>query len=151
MPSLLCDDMPAGACAADVEKIDFKKVQAEVEADKTAKEIELFHHIKTYVILLNKEASIEQSKLYISASAYECTLDSFNIVIYAAKKWKNFLLDGLGKYIEEKYQEIIDGWTIPCEYMAIEVIPGLLYSFKYYIRSTHAQKENLHMYYHNAE
>ena len=67
MDNLLCvesiDDMPAGACAADVEKIDFKKVQTEVEADKTAKEIELLHHIKTYVTLLNKEANIEQSKL----------------------------------------------------------------------------------------
>ena len=113
MDNLLCaesiDDAPAGACAVDVEK-----VKAEVEVEKTAKEIELYHHIKTYVSLLNKDASIEQAKLYIIASACECTLDSFIIVIYAAKKWKNFLLDGLSKYIEEKYQEIVGGWSIPC-------------------------------------
>ena len=90
MPSLLCDDVPAEACVADVEKIDFKKVQAEVEADKTAKEIELFHHIKTYVTLLNKEASIEQSKLYISASAYECTLDSFTLSFMPLKNGRTF-------------------------------------------------------------
>ena len=44
------------------------------EIDKTAKEVQLFHEIKNYMILLNKEASLEQSKLYIIASAYECTL-----------------------------------------------------------------------------
>ena len=68
MDNLLCaesiDDAPAGTCA-----IDLEKVKAEVEVEKIAKEIELYHHIKTYVSLLNKEASIEQAKLFIIASA----------------------------------------------------------------------------------
>ena len=120
------------------------------EIDKTAKEVQLFHGIKNYMILLNKEASLEQSKLYIIASAYECTLSSFCIVVYAAKKWREFLIDRLAKCIEEKYQEKI-GKRVLCEYVAVEVIPGYLYSTKCYIESMHRNKEDLHMFYHNSE
>ena len=142
------DVATAGVCAtADVKNVDLVKE----EADKTSKEVELFHEIKTYIIELNGEATNELAKLYVIASAYECNLDDFVIVIYAAKRWKNFLLDGLCKYIEEKSQEKIGDFTIPCEFKAFEVIPGLLYSYHYYICSFYTQHEKLKMFYHNVE
>ena len=134
------DVTPAGTCAvADVKNVDLVKE----EADKKAKEVELYQEIKTYMIELNREATNELAKLYVIASAYECNLEHFVIVIYAARRWKNFLLDGLCKYIKEKYQEKIGGFTIPCEFKAFQVIPGHLYSYRYYIRSFHTQHENV--------
>ena len=119
--------------------------------DKTAKEIELYHEIKRYIALLNEEATIEQAKLYIISSAFECLLDEFVIIAYAAKRWKNILVDGLAKYIEEKYQEKLERWTMPCEYTVSEVIPGMLYAYRYYIQSRHMKSLALQMYYHGAE
>ena len=142
------DVTPAGAfVVADVKNMDLVKE----EADKKAKEVELYHEIKSYKIELNREATKELAKLYVIASAYECNLEHFVIVIHAARRWKNFLLDGLCKYIEEKYQEKNGCFTIPCECKAFEVIPGHLYSYLYYIRSFHTQHENLKMFYHNVE
>ena len=142
------DVTPAGVCAvADVKNVDLVKE----EADNKVKEVELYHEINSYIIELNREATNKLAELYVIASACECNLEHFVIAMYAARRWKNFLLDGLCKYIEEKYQEKIGGFTIPCEFKAFEVIPGHLYSYRYYILSFHTQLENLKMFYHNVE
>ena len=54
------DETPARAFAAKITKHDLEEVQKIKEnEDKTAKEIELYHEIKRYIVLLNEEVTIE--------------------------------------------------------------------------------------------
>ena len=121
------------------------------EENRVAKEIELYFDIKRYLTLLNKEASIEEAKLYVISSGFFCRLNKYIFVVYPAKQWKRFLLDSFAKYVEEKYQEKLNGWSIPCEYNVFVVVPDLLYCYEFLIESRHTKVMPLKMYYHDAK
>ena len=53
-------------------------------------------------------------------------------MIYAAKKWENYLVDGFAKYVEEKYQEKFQGWLFPCEFLVTEVIANNLFVYRFF-------------------
>ena len=101
----------------------------EKEEKKVKKEIELFNFLKNYVDILKKEETCEQGRLNIVATGLACEVKHFCFIIYAAKRWPNFLVDGLAKYVEEKYDEIVQRWTIPSEYIVTEVVPSHLYIY----------------------
>ena len=65
----------------------------------------LYHDLKEYLIALNHSATSDEAKLNILASGFECMLDDFVFVVYVCRRWRNFVIDGLSKYIEEKYHE----------------------------------------------
>ena len=118
-----------------VDENEIKKL--EKEEKKVKKGIELFNFLKYYVDILNKEETCEQERLNVVATGLACEVKHFCFIIYAAKSWPNFLVDGLAKYVEEKYDEIVQRWTIPCEYMVTEVVPSHLYVFRFLIDSKH--------------
>ena len=115
-----------------VDKNGIKKL--EKEEKKVKKEIELFNFLKNYVDILNKEETCEQGRLNVGATGLACEVKHFCFIIYAAKRWPNFLVDGLAKCVEEKYDEI---WTIPSEYIVTEVVPSHLYIYRFLIDSKH--------------
>ena len=109
----------------------------EKEEKKAKKEIELFNFLKNYVDILNKEETCEQGRFNVVATGLACKVKHFCFIIYAAKRWPNFLVDGLAKYGEEKYDEIVQRWIIPCEYIITEVVPSHLYVYRFLIDSKH--------------
>ena len=107
----------------------------EKEEQKVKEEIELFNFLKNYADILNKEETCTQFKLNVVATGLACEVKHFCFVVYAARRWPNFLVNGLAKYVEEKYDEIVHTWTIPCEYIVTEVVPDHLYVYRFLIDS----------------
>ena len=78
----------------------------EKEEKKVKKEIELFNFLKNYVDILNKEETCTQFELNVVTTGLACEVKHFCFVVYDARRWPNFLVDGLAKYVEEKHDQI---------------------------------------------
>ena len=109
------------------------------EEERARREIELYYDMRNYVNLLNQKPSLEQSRLKIISTAYVCEIDHSVFLVYSAKKWENFLVDGFAKYFEEKYKEKLGEWLIPCEFVVTETIPNYLYTYRFLIESKHKE------------
>ena len=99
----------------------------------------LYHELKEYLNICSCAAIHNEAKLDIVASGFELTRNDFVFVICATKRWRNYAADGMSKYVEEKYNEKIQGNKMKdCTWIVSEIIPGSLHCYRYYIDSPHS-------------
>ena len=147
--NLKCEDNFDEAKLADEAELADIAQQKKDEEERTKKEIELYYEIRNYLNIINQEPSLEQSKLKVISTAYVCEPNDFVFVKYSAKRWENYLVDGFAKYFEEKYQEKLIEWLVPCNYIISEVVPDCLYTYRFCIESKHEEHKSK-MYYNNV-
>ena len=134
----------------DESKIDEEGMKKqEKEDEKVSNEIELFNFLKNYIDVLNREKTCQNGRLKVITTGMACEVTNFSFIIYAARRWPNFLVDGFAKYIEEKYDEIVQRWTIPCEFIVTEAVPAHLYMYRFLIDSMH-ERHISKLFYHNV-
>ena len=110
----------------------------------------LYHILKEYLNVINCAATHEQARLDIVASGFELNLDDFVFVVYVSKRWRNFVVDGLSKYVEEKYHENVQtNQSKTCTWIWTEIIPSNLHCYPYYIHSPHTSLHPMIMFHHH--
>ena len=121
-------------------------VEANEEVERINNEKSLYHDLKEYLMALKELATNDESRLEIR---YRCTLNSFIILVYTCKRWRNYVADGLSKYVEEKYHEkVVTNQNRSCTWTHTEVITGTLHCYQYFIQSGHINEQPLKMYQH---
>ena len=98
---------------------------------------------------MNREETCQNDRLKVIATGMALEVTHFSFIIYAARRWPNFLVDALAKYVEEKYDEIVQRWTIPCEFFVTAVVPTHLYMYRFLIDSMH-ERHVSRLNYHNV-
>ena len=111
----------------------------------------LYHCFKEYLNICNAAGTNDQASLDIVASGYELTKYDFVFVIFTKKSWCNYIADGMSKYVEEKYAEMIQGnKLVECRYFWNVRIIDHLHCYRYYIDSPHTLTQPMEMFQHEV-
>ena len=121
----------------------------EEETKRINNEKNLYHDLKEYLIAINQLATNYESKLWVLASGYRSTLENFIFMVYTCKRWRNYVTDGLSKYVEEKYHEkVATNQNRPCTWTHTVVIADMLHCYQYFMKSAHTNEQPLVIFQH---
>ena len=122
-----------------------------LEDKRTREEQALYRFLKEYLTICNAAGTNDQANLQIVASGAELTKHDFVFVIYTKKRWRNYVADGMSRYVEEKYAEMISHNKLnQCKWFWSEIIVDCLHCYRFYIDSQHTLTRPMEMYQHEV-
>ena len=105
---------------------------SEMDLD-SVKEVLVYHAVVDYIKNLKKSATPETS-LMVMSSSYGQEFGGYKTIIYSMKKWHEVTVEGMKKYITEKYAEILKTEK-EFKWHQEEVVPNMLYVYNFYTKS----------------
>ena len=97
-----------------------------------AKEVLVYHAIVDYIKTIEKIATPESS-LCVMLSGYGQERGGYKIIKYSMKKWQGVTVEGMKKYVTEKYADIL---KTEKEFQCCSetIVPNMLYLYNLYTK-----------------
>ena len=130
-----------------VEKVE-QEILEEERIRRYQAEVKIYFLMKEFIMVINQNAPSPEYCLKLIASGYRQTKNLYEIVFYSTDQWKENIVKGIGKVIEEKWHDELNMQAV-CDFNLIEILKKKLYVTTYIIKSDRVVESDLNLFYYH--